>query len=106
MHEAARRSAQRYATYAKWGLGGDLDASAGAFGPSDQSHIREHFILGEPAECAEELARLRDEVGMTDFMFKPQWPGLDHREAMAQLERFGTEVIPHLREPAGARPTS
>ena len=33
---------------------------------------------------------------MTTFMFKPQWPGLDHRDAMAQLERFGTEVIPLL----------
>ena len=43
-------------------------------------------------------ARLRDEIGMTTFMFKPQWPGLDHREAMRQLERFGTEVIPLLAD--------
>jgi alkanesulfonate monooxygenase SsuD/methylene tetrahydromethanopterin reductase-like flavin-dependent oxidoreductase (luciferase family) len=61
-------------------------------------HTEEHFILGEPEACAEELARLRDEIGMTTFMFKPQWPGLDHREAMRQLERFGTEVIPLLAD--------
>jgi len=102
LRDAASRSAQRYATYVKWGIGGDLDRSAGAFGPSDLDHVREHFILGEPEQCAEELARLRDDVGMTDFMFKPQWPGLDHREAMRQLELFGTEVIPRLRDPAGA----
>jgi alkanesulfonate monooxygenase SsuD/methylene tetrahydromethanopterin reductase-like flavin-dependent oxidoreductase (luciferase family) len=96
MRQAAIRSAMRYETYVKWGVGGDLDGSSGAFGPSEEAHVREHFILGEPADCAEQLARLRDEIGMTDFMFKPQWPGLEHREAMRQLERFGTEVIPLL----------
>jgi alkanesulfonate monooxygenase SsuD/methylene tetrahydromethanopterin reductase-like flavin-dependent oxidoreductase (luciferase family) len=96
LREAAARSAKRYETYVKWGLGGDLDRSAGAFGPSEEAHVREHFILGEAADCAEQLARLRDEIGMTDFMFKPQWPGLEHREAMRQLELFGTEVLPLL----------
>ena len=94
--EALRRSARRYATYASWGLGHDLDATAGAFGADELRHTEEHFILGEPQSCAEQLARLRDEIGMTTFMFKPQWPGLDHRDAMRQLERFGTEVIPLL----------
>jgi alkanesulfonate monooxygenase SsuD/methylene tetrahydromethanopterin reductase-like flavin-dependent oxidoreductase (luciferase family) len=104
LSEAAARSAKRYETYVKWGIGGDLDRSSGAFGPSDEAHVREHFILGGPADCAEQLARLRDQVGMTDFMFKPQWPGLEHREAMRQLERFGTEVIPLLGDavPAAA----
>ena len=88
--EALRRSAKRYATYASWGLGHDLDATAGAFGADELRHAEEHFILGEPQSCAEQLARLRDEIGMTTFMFKPQWPGLEHRDAMRQLERFGT----------------
>ncbi len=98
LRDAAERSAKRYETYLKWGLAGDLDRSSGAFAPSDDSHIEQHFILGEPAACAEDLARLRDEIGMTDFMFKPQWPGLPHREAMRQLELFGTEVIPRLAD--------
>jgi hypothetical protein len=34
---------------------------------------------------------------MTHFMFKPQWPGLPHLEAMRQLEEFGTKVMPALR---------
>jgi hypothetical protein len=33
---------------------------------------------------------------MTHFVFKPQWPGVPHAEAMRQLERFGTEVAPLL----------
>ena len=39
----------------------------------------------------------RDELGMTHFVYKPHWPGLPHREAMAQLEEFGTTVLPELR---------
>ena len=96
--DAVSRSAKRYATYVSWGIGHDLDQTAGTFGPNELRHTEEHFILGEPEACAEELARLRDEIGMTTFMFKPQWPGLDHREAMRQLERFGTEVIPLLAD--------
>jgi hypothetical protein len=34
---------------------------------------------------------------MTHFMFKSHWQGLPHRDAMRQLERFGTEVLPKLR---------
>jgi alkanesulfonate monooxygenase SsuD/methylene tetrahydromethanopterin reductase-like flavin-dependent oxidoreductase (luciferase family) len=98
LRDAADRSAKRYQTYLKWGLSSDLDSSAGAFGPAEVSHVEQHFILGEPEACAEELIRLRDDIGMTDFMFKPQWPGLPHAEAMRQLELFGTEVIPRLAD--------
>jgi alkanesulfonate monooxygenase SsuD/methylene tetrahydromethanopterin reductase-like flavin-dependent oxidoreductase (luciferase family) len=96
LRDAAERSSKRYETYLKWGIGGDLDRSSGTFARSDNRRIEQHFILGEPEACAEQLARLRDEIGMTDFMFKPQWPGLPHVEAMRQLELFGTEVIPRL----------
>jgi alkanesulfonate monooxygenase SsuD/methylene tetrahydromethanopterin reductase-like flavin-dependent oxidoreductase (luciferase family) len=62
------------------------------------------FILGPPEECARALAELREETGMTHFMFKPQWPGLAHADAMRQLELFGTQVMPLLAErtPAAA----
>jgi hypothetical protein len=33
---------------------------------------------------------------MTHYMFKAHWQGLPHREAMAQLELFGTKVLPQL----------
>jgi alkanesulfonate monooxygenase SsuD/methylene tetrahydromethanopterin reductase-like flavin-dependent oxidoreductase (luciferase family) len=96
---AAARMGMRYATYIKWGLGNDLDAQSGAFGSERAEDIEQRFILGPPEVCAQELARLRDEQGMTHFMFKPSWPEIPnaHAEAMAQLELFGTEVIPLLR---------
>jgi hypothetical protein len=98
LRDALERSAKRYATYVKWGIGNDLDSTSGSFGPNEINHTEQHFILGEPEACAAELMRLRDQIGMTTFMFKPQWPGLEHRDAMRQLELFGTEVIPLLVE--------
>jgi alkanesulfonate monooxygenase SsuD/methylene tetrahydromethanopterin reductase-like flavin-dependent oxidoreductase (luciferase family) len=95
---AAFRSEARYRTYLQWGLaqGGDLDDAGGGFAAADDAEAEGRFLLGPPEVVAEALARLRDELGMTMFVLKPQWPGLPHAEAMAQLELFGTEVLPLL----------
>jgi alkanesulfonate monooxygenase SsuD/methylene tetrahydromethanopterin reductase-like flavin-dependent oxidoreductase (luciferase family) len=99
---AAQRSAGRYETYLQWGLGSALDADNSGFGSQEDADIEGRFILGNPETCATELDRLRRELGMTHFMLKTQWPGLPHREAMRQLEWFGTKVIPLLRAEAHA----
>jgi hypothetical protein len=65
-------------------------------GAEVRTDVDERFILGSPAECADALGTLEADLGMTDFVFKAHWPGLPHREAMAQLETFGTEVVPTL----------
>lgn len=94
---AVDRFEARYATYRKWGLSGENtpDQKAGSELADD---IDGRFILGSPAQCADDLAAMAQEVGMTDFVFKPHWPGVPHREAMAQLEMFGTEVVPALKD--------
>jgi alkanesulfonate monooxygenase SsuD/methylene tetrahydromethanopterin reductase-like flavin-dependent oxidoreductase (luciferase family) len=95
MEAALDRYRARYETYKKWGLSGE-NTPVGD-GDELRANIDEQFILGSASECAAELARLRDELGMTHFVYKPHWPGLPHRDAMAQLEEFGTTVIPELR---------
>jgi alkanesulfonate monooxygenase SsuD/methylene tetrahydromethanopterin reductase-like flavin-dependent oxidoreductase (luciferase family) len=93
---AAMRSKARYQTYLEWGLGNDLADTGGGFGEANEEEADGRFYLGPPEEIAAALSRLRDDTGMTHFVFKPQWPGLPHAEAMRQLERFGTEVVPLL----------
>lgn len=95
-HAAAReRSERRYTTYAKWGLSGDNTAALRiASGGADD--IDDHFVLGSPDECVDQIGSLRDRTGMTHFIYKCNWPGLPHREAMAQLELFGTRVASQL----------
>ncbi len=100
--EEARRLAQernglRYAVYRKWGLAG----SNTPIEKGPEMNVDEQFILGTPADCAAQLFDLRTRLGMTHFIFKAHWPGLPHVEAMRQLERFGTEVIPAYRALAG-----
>jgi alkanesulfonate monooxygenase SsuD/methylene tetrahydromethanopterin reductase-like flavin-dependent oxidoreductase (luciferase family) len=95
MEAALDRYRARYETYKKWGLSGE-NTPVGD-GSELRANIDEQFILGSAADCAAELARLRDEQGMTHFVYKPHWPGLAHRDAMAQLVEFGTKVVPELR---------
>jgi alkanesulfonate monooxygenase SsuD/methylene tetrahydromethanopterin reductase-like flavin-dependent oxidoreductase (luciferase family) len=94
---AVQRSAGRYETYLQWGLGSSLDKDNTGFGSQADEDIDGRFILGDAEDCAAALDRLRTDLGMTHFMLKVQWPGLPHKEAMQQLELFGTRVIPLLQ---------
>ncbi len=85
----AAGASSRYGTYRSWGL--DVDDG---IGKSDWLDNR--FVLGSPSEVAEGLSQLMAQVEHSHFVYKPQWPGYDHAHALAQLERFGTEVIPLL----------
>jgi alkanesulfonate monooxygenase SsuD/methylene tetrahydromethanopterin reductase-like flavin-dependent oxidoreductase (luciferase family) len=95
---AVERYRARYEIYRRWGLGGENTPD----GAQVRADAENRFILGGPAECAEALDRLRTELGMTHFVFKPHWPGLPHAEAMRQLEIFGTEVMPAVTAEARA----
>jgi alkanesulfonate monooxygenase SsuD/methylene tetrahydromethanopterin reductase-like flavin-dependent oxidoreductase (luciferase family) len=89
---AVERSAARYATYKSWGLSGSNTPVRAEPGID----VDEQFILGSSEEVVDQLGRLRDDLGMTHFMFKSHWQGVPHRDAMEQLVRFGTEVLPKL----------
>ncbi|MCY3577347.1 MAG: LLM class flavin-dependent oxidoreductase [bacterium] len=82
-------ASSRYSTYRTWGL--DVDDGLGR-----SDWLDNRFVLGSPSDVAERLSHLMDHVDHSHFIYKPQWPGHDHAHAMAQLERFGTEVIPLL----------
>lgn len=90
---AGQRSAARYATYKSWGLSGANTPVRSEPGID----VDEQFILGSPEEVVDQLGRLSEDLGMTHFMFKSHWQGVPHQDAMEQLHRFGTEVLPKLR---------
>lgn len=103
---AKQRSAARYDVYLKWGLGKRLDEDNAGFGSQADDDIDARFILGTAEDCAEQLDGLRTGLGMDTFVFKPQWLGMPHAEAMKQVELFGTKVIPMLNKAeAGAKTT-
>jgi alkanesulfonate monooxygenase SsuD/methylene tetrahydromethanopterin reductase-like flavin-dependent oxidoreductase (luciferase family) len=92
---ALDRYRARYEIYRKWGLRGS-NTPAEPSGSQVRADVEDRFLLGPPQDVAASLDRLRAEVGMTHFVYKPHWPGLPHAEAMRQLELFGTEVMPLL----------
>jgi alkanesulfonate monooxygenase SsuD/methylene tetrahydromethanopterin reductase-like flavin-dependent oxidoreductase (luciferase family) len=90
---AAERSELRYKTYKSWGLSGQNTP----VGKKETGiPIEEQFLLGSADEIVDQLGALQADLGMTHFMFKSHWQGLPHADAMKQLERFGTEVLPKL----------
>ena len=94
MPAALDRYRARYETYRKWGLSGEntpVDA-----GEELRADIENRFLLGSATEVSDGLASMRDELGVTHFVYKPHWPGLAHRDAMEQLEQFGTSVMTEL----------
>ncbi|GAA3759041.1 hypothetical protein GCM10022225_50620 [Plantactinospora mayteni] len=94
MDAALERYRARYETYQKWGLSGENTPIES--GERLRADIMDRFILGSAAEVADGLAKLAEDLGMTHFVYKPHWPGLPHREAMKQLEEFGTKVVAEL----------
>ena len=69
------------ATLGTWGMTGGATMGLALHLQSGENR----FILGSAAECVDELGALREEIGMTHFIYKPHWPGLSHADAMAQL---------------------
>lgn len=85
-------AASRYATYSSWGV--DFKKSLGG-----DEWLDDRFILGDPETVANNLNYLMSEVEHSNFIYKPQWPGQSHSQAMTQLELFGTNVVPLLSPP-------
>ena len=60
--------------------------------------IRMLNFVGSPDTVVEQLREYHDKcgVGVVDLAF--QQPGLNHKDVMAELELFGKEVLPRIRE--------
>jgi hypothetical protein len=60
---------------------------------------RDVAIFGTPQECLEKIHNFHQEFGMGQLIC---WfnPGglIPHRQVLATMERFATEVMPALRE--------
>lgn len=53
----------------------------------------ERVLCGDPGQCVERVAMLREELGITHFHVYMNLGGLDHREVMRSMERFAARVI-------------
>ena len=93
---AAPYAVERTRTYLDWGLRHELDGRT-AMHDEDAQSISRRFLLGPAAVIAAELLKLSFDIGMTDFVYRSQWPGMPFGQTKEQLRQFGEEVIPRVR---------
>ena len=99
-HEDAIRLARpylekKYQAYVQWGqhraLPGDDDMTQ-AF----DDLVRDRFILGDPDECAAEIARCAEVTGATTMLFRIHWPGMPHEIITKAIRLLAEKVQPQL----------
>ena len=59
----------------------------------------DQVLCGDPAQCVDRVALLREELGITHFWVYMDLGGLDQRALRGSMERFATRVIPQFRGP-------
>lgn len=57
----------------------------------------DRIILGDPDACVREIARFRQELGLTHLVCRFSVPGISRQASMASLDLFAREVMPALR---------
>jgi alkanesulfonate monooxygenase SsuD/methylene tetrahydromethanopterin reductase-like flavin-dependent oxidoreductase (luciferase family) len=86
---------QKYRAYVAWGqhkaLPGDDDMTQ-----TFDALLRDRFILGDPAECADELQRCVDETGADTLIFRVNWPGMPQAGILGSLRLLGEQVRPRI----------
>jgi len=64
----------------------------------DAERLRRTSILGSPEEVARRLCETIATNAMTDLVLVMQLPGLEPAKARRSLERFASDVLPHVRQ--------
>jgi alkanesulfonate monooxygenase SsuD/methylene tetrahydromethanopterin reductase-like flavin-dependent oxidoreductase (luciferase family) len=58
--------------------------------------VRDRFILGDPDECAAEIARYAEVTGATTMLFRIHWPGMPHEVIAKAIRLLAEKVQPQL----------
>jgi probable F420-dependent oxidoreductase len=62
-----------------------------------QELAKDRFILGNSAQCIEQIERFRQELGLTHLICRLSFPGVPREASSVSAERFTQEVMPVLR---------
>ena len=73
--------------------------------PGVRRLLRDRFILGDPATCADEIQRCVDETGANTMIFRVTWPGMPQEGVLRGLRLLAEQVRPRVTaKPARAIP--
>ena len=63
----------------------------------DVEYSPDRYFVGSPDSLMEDIARYRERLGDMYLVFRVQWPGQTHQQAIEQMELLGGKVLPHFR---------
>lgn len=86
----------KYAAYAAWGQDKALPGEEDFTQPYEDL-ARDRFLLGSPNEIVSEIRRYGDELGVTQMIFRMQWPGMSQEQTLRQIDLMGRDVIPRVK---------
>jgi alkanesulfonate monooxygenase SsuD/methylene tetrahydromethanopterin reductase-like flavin-dependent oxidoreductase (luciferase family) len=88
---------EKYKAYRAWGQdrvmpeGDDFDHEF-------EELLQDRFLLGSPAEVAEQMVRLNRRLGVNHIVASVHWVGMPNRLALEQVELLAQEVMPAVRQ--------
>ncbi len=98
--EAIRRAQpyleEKYKAYRAWGQDKVMPAGDD-FDHGFADLLEDRFLLGSPAEIAEQIVRLNNRLGVNHIVASVHWPGMPNGLALDQLQILAEEVMPQVR---------
>ncbi len=98
--EAIRRAQpyleEKYKAYRAWGQDKVMPAGDD-FDHGFAELLEDRFLLGSPAEVAEQMVRLNRRIGVNHIVASAHWPGMPNNLALDQLQILAEEVMPQVR---------
>jgi alkanesulfonate monooxygenase SsuD/methylene tetrahydromethanopterin reductase-like flavin-dependent oxidoreductase (luciferase family) len=88
---------EKYRAYRAWGQdkvmpeGDDFDHEFAEL-------LEDRFLMGSPAEVAEQMVRLNRRLGVNHIVASVHWPGMPNTLAVEQLEILARDVMPQVRQ--------
>ena len=86
----------KYAAYASWGQDKAMPGEE-SFSVPYKDLAKDRFLLGSPDDVVSEINRYGKELGVNYMIFRMQWPGMDQKLTLRQIEIMGRDVIPRLK---------
>ncbi len=85
----------KYAAYVAWGQSDVLPPTDTLRREWDELRAG-RFVIGGPETAAAQIREHRERLGVTHLIFRVQWPGLPHADALRTLELLATQVLPRV----------
>ncbi len=90
LDKCAETLIEKYAAYASWN--NQHVANERPFAERFDEYRRNRFLIGDAAQLTDEVARYRDELGVTTLMLRMNWPGTNFADSLSSIRRFETVI--------------